>query len=230
MTTLIINSVSLPIQTVSPSLCIGEVMLSADKRSSRETGVIADAERIRRVVLPVAHWQELAATMDGAKSQGLTDILRDALKRIGSDRLRDTLAETPMATTVPVADYTIAALLAWSEDTASSRGSITFTREQVEAWFTASATLAALVAKWTAAGKTAAQCKQLTAFASNRFAALAAKNHGLKDAADADKLLSLMHEDDAATAIGTDIAGRIAHISKALTAKAADATVSMDDL
>ncbi len=64
----------------------------------------------------------------------------------------------------------------------------------------------------------------------NRFGALAAKNHGLKDAADATKLMAIIAAEDMEIAIVTDIVGRIAHIEKALMAKENESTVSMDDL
>ncbi len=229
MTAPILNNSQFPVQTVAPSITIGEVMVSADRRSTKEKP-LKDAERIRRVVLPANHWGALVATIEGTASQGLVDVLREALRKIASERLTDTLAEDPLTRTVEAKDYTVAALLAWSTDTASSRGSIPFTREQVEAWFTTSATRTALLAKWTAAGKDAAQCKQLEGFAGKRFATLAAKNHGLKDAADAEKLLALMDAKDAETGTGADVVGRIGHIIKAMTAKAAETALSMDDL
>lgn len=232
MAAIILNNSHLPIQTVAPSnLELGEVMVSADKRNSKDSDKkLTDAERIRRVVLPATCWQDFQATLQGEKSQGLTDILRSALREIANDRLRDMLAEEPGKQQVAMADFTISSLLAWSEETASSRGSITFTREQVEEWFKQSTTQQNLVSKWKDAGKSADQMRQLSDFALKRFATLAAKNHGLKDAADADKLLALVAPEDAETGIGADIVGRIAHISKQLAAKANEANISMDDL
>lgn len=230
MTALVINSTQLPIQTVAPSIEIGEVMVSADKRTPKDGEKLPDAQRIRRVVLPSSCWQSFEATIDGSKSQGLTDILREALRGIASDRLRDTLAETPMQTIVEMKDYSISALLAWSEETASSRGSIPFTREQVEEWFKSSKTQQAAVARWTEAGKTPEQQRTMMDFLAKRFAALAAKNHGIKESTDADKLLSMVAPEDAETGTGADVVGRIAHISKTLAAKAAEENVSMDDL
>lgn len=228
---LIINNNQFPIQTVAPTLALGEIMVSADRRTAKDAETkLTDAERIRRVVLPAGHWQEISATLAGEKSQGLTDVLREALRSIANDRLKDALAETPMLPAVEAAHYTVAALLAWSEETASSRGSITFTRDQAEEWFKQSRTQQNLVAKWMEAGKTADQMRVLSDFALKRFCALAAKNHGIKDAADADKLLALVAPEDAGTGIGSDIVGRIAHISKALTAKAEETNISMDDL
>lgn len=234
MTAIVINNTGtalLPIQTVAPSnLELGEVMVSADKRNSKGEKELSDSERIRRVVLPKDCWQPIEATIAGTKSQGLTDILRGALRGIANDRLRDKLAEEPQLQQVALTDFTISSLLAWSEETASSRGSLTFTREQVEEWYKDSATKKNLAAKWMAAGKSPDQMKQLSSFAEKRFATLAAKNHGLKDAADADKLMALVAPEDAETGIGADVVGRIAHISKTLAAKAAEAAVSMDDL
>lgn len=229
-TAIIINNgiQQLAIQTVAPEISIGEIQVSADRRSTKETPV-ADDQRIRRIVLPANFWGELSANIDNSKSQGLTDVLREAIKKIANDKLKDVLAESPAARFINLNDYSISNLLSWSEETASSRGSITFTREQVEAWFEASVTKEALTAKWKDANEHSKIVPRMQ-FLKNRFAALAAKNHGLKDAADADKLLALMDEADTATAIGADIAGRIAHISKTLTAKANEATISMDDL
>lgn len=232
MTAIIINNNQLPVQTVAPTnLVIGEVQLSADRKTTNKLQPLADSERIRRIVLPANHWSGFyAADEKGSKSQELTDVLKSALIKIASDKLRDTLAENPMAKVVNASDYTISAILVWSAETASSRGSITFTRDDVETWFDSSATAAAIKARQEAAGKTATAIATLMTFARNRFAALAAKNHGLKDAADADKLLALIDTADTSTALVTDLAGRIAHISKSLAAKAAEATVSMDDL
>lgn len=230
MPAIILENNMLPIQTVAPALVVGEVMVSADKRSTKEKP-LTDAERIRRVVLPAGFWGEFNVSMqDGSNSQGLKDILREAIRKIANDRLSDTLAETPMQSTVAAADFTVSALLAWSEETASSRGSIPFKREEVEAWFTASKTQQNLVAKWQAAGKDAAQMKTLNEFALKRFATLAAKNHGLKDAADAEKLLALVAPEDAETGIGADVVGRIAHIVKSLTSREQQQNLSMDDL
>lgn len=220
------------IDTTVPTLSIGQIQLSADRRSTI-ANKLTDAERIRRAVLPAGHWGELASSINGQANQSLTDILRTALTAIASDRLRDTLAAEPMQRTIQLADYSIPALLAWNAETASGRGSITFTRDQVESWFDASATLRSLMTKWQATGKTLPQLAAMQQFVRNRFAALAAKNHGLKDEADALKLLTLLSPDDAngeAASLVTELTGRIEHIAKTLRAKAAEATISMDDL
>ncbi len=227
-----INNTQVTIDTTVPTLSIGQIQLSADRRSTT-ANKLSDAERIRRAVLPAGHWGELAASLNEARSQSLTDILRTALTSIASDRLRDTLAAEPLARTIALNDYTVPALLAWNSETAAGRGSITFTREQVEAWFTSSATLTSLLAKWQATGKTAAQLTALQQFVANRFATLAAKNHGLKDEADASKLAALIDSADlegTSAALVTEILGRLDAIGKQLKAKAAEATISMDDL
>jgi hypothetical protein len=213
----IINNQEATIDTVTPALTVGQIQLSADRRTTKETP-LTDAERIRRVVLPVGHWGELSASTNGQPMQGLTDCLREALRSIGSARLRDTLAAAPMQRTVALADYTVAALLAWNAETAGSRGSITFTREQVEAWYPTSAIAAAMTAK----------SKEHYAFMLNRLACLAAKMHGIKEAAHADKLVTLL-ADDAGSSTGAELIQRLAHITKQLTEKKAEA-ISMDDL
>ena len=213
----IINTKEATIDTVSPELKLGEIMVSADRRSSKEKP-LTDAERIRRVVLPAGIWGELSASTDGTPMQGLTDVLRQALRDIANARLKDTLAEQPLQRTVALADYTVGALLAWNADTASSRGSITFTREQVEEWFPTSALFAAMAKKG----------QQYVDFIGKRLATLAAKNHGLKEAKDADKLMVLL-ADDANSAIGSELIQRLGHISKSLTARTVD-NLSLDDL
>lgn len=202
------------IDTVTPTLKLGELQLSADRRGKELT----DAERIRRVVLPSGHWGELAGTLAGTASQGLTDVLREALKAIGSARLRDTLAENPLARTVALSDYSVPALLTWNAETATSRGSITFTREQVEEWFPTSSIYSAMTTKGA----------QWAEFVGKRLATLAAKNHGLKKPEDADKLAVLL-EQDATSAIGAELIQRLQHISKSLQQRTADA-LSLDDL
>lgn len=226
----IINNNCVTIDTVAATnMQLGEVQLSADRRSTKEAP-IADADRIRRVVLPANHWGELASSVNNERNQSLTDILRGALAKLGSDKLRDMLAESPMLRQVELAAFTVPALLAWGEETATSRGSITFTREQAESWYKDSATKVANAERWTTAGKTAAQVLVLHQFVSNRFGALAAKNHGLAKADDATKLLAMIAAEDASNSVATEIAGRLAHIEKQLTAKANEATISMDDL
>ena len=209
----------LTIDTTTPTLSIGEVQLSADRRSLDKSKPLSDAERIRRVVLPANHWGNLAATDNGTPSQGLTDILQTALRTLASSRLRDTLTENPLARTVPLADYTITSLLSWSADTASSRGALTFDREQVEAWYPTSRIHAAMSTKGT----------QWVEFMGNRLGALAAKNHGLKQEADALKLVSLL-EADAADPLGSELIQRLSHIAKSLAARKADTVLSLDDL
>lgn len=213
-----INNVSASIDTVAPALKIGEIQISADRRTT-EKAPLTDAERIRRVVLPANHWGTLAATSEGAASQGLTDILITGLKRIASDRLKDYLTEQPLARTVALVDYTVTALLSWSTETASSRGALTFDRQQVEDWFPTSKLCAVMTTKGKAYADLVLQ----------RLAALAAKNHGLKKAEDATKLVTLL-ADDVDTPLVSELIQRLAHIEKGFTARSNDKTISLDDL
>lgn len=219
----------LKVSTVVPAFKLGEIMVSADRRSTKDQK-LTDAERIRRIVLPENHWGSLEATINAQRSIDLTSILRDALKRLASDRLADKLAEDNyMTTEIDAADYTVAALLAWSADSASSRGSITFTRDEVTAWFTTSQTRTAIAAKHKDNPKLAA----MLSLVEKRFGALAAKNHGIATAKDATSLYALISKEDASgesAALVTDIQARISHIIKSLTAKENEATVSMDDI
>lgn len=211
------TTAQITIDTTTTDLQLGQILVSADRRGTKEKP-LSDAERIRRVILPSSAWGNIAASVDGTPMQGLTDVLRNALRDIASARLKDALAETPMLRTVSLADYSIGALLAWNEETASSRGSITFTREQVEAWYPSSAIAASMKEKGA----------QWVEFLGKRLATLAAKNHGLKKSEDADKLIALL-SDDANTSIGSELIQRLSHISKSLTARTAE-TLSLDDL
>lgn len=222
-----ISQTLIAIETVVPQIKLGEIMISADRKSTAENK-LSDAERIRRIVLPANAWEDFSATLNESKSVGLTDILREALKKIANDKLRDILSEQPMQRTVELNDFSISKLLAWSTETAASRGSITFTRDEATTWFTASATAAAMLEKH-GATKGAA----INAMLTNRFGALAAKNHGLKDEAEALKLISIIELEDCRgpkAALVTDITSRLDAISKQLKAKAAEATISMDDI
>jgi hypothetical protein len=221
----IINNISASIDTVAPALKIGEIQISADRRTTKEKP-LTDAERIRRAVLPANHWGILAASADGNTSQGLTDILTNGLKAIANSRLKDYLEEQPLARTIALADYTVTALLAWSTDTASSRGALTFERADVEAWFPTSLLGATMKAKSQAHYDLILQ----------RLAALAAKNHGLKKPEDCTKLTVMLAE-DAAPASGavahplvSELIQRLAHIEKAMTARSNDKVLSLDDL
>lgn len=227
-----VNKLQTTVDTVLPTLSLGQIQINAHRRSTKEKP-LSDSERIRCIVLPANHWGELVGSLNGTSNQSLTDVLREALKTIASDRLRDTLAAEPMQRLVNLDDYTVPALLAWNSETASGRGSITFTREQVETWFDSSATNSELQAKWAASGKVGAQIETLLQFVKNRFATLAAKNHGLKEPTDCDKLTSLIAPadlDGSNASLMVELMGRLDHIRKQLIAKAAEATVSMDDL
>lgn len=217
----IINNSEAVIHTVTPALTIGQVQVSADRRSTT-ANPIPEHDRIRRIVLPVGYWGELTASMNGAPAQGLLDLLTAKLREIANARLKDALTENPLARTVPLADYSVSALLAWNADSASTRGSITFTREQVEEWFPTSALFARIAPKG----------KGWTDFISNNFAKLAAKNHGVKKPEDADKMIALL-EADAATnnPLVSEMIQRLSHIGKMLQEKTAAAPAySMDDL
>lgn len=226
----IINNAQATIDTVVPTLTIGQIQLSADRRSTKEKP-LSDAERIRRVVLPANHWGTFSAALNDETNQSLTDVLRTALIGIANEKLRDQLATDPMLRLVNLQDYNIANLLAWNSESATSRGSITFTRDQVETWFATSATANAIRTKHAANPKLSA----LLELVATRFATLAAKNHGLKTAADADKLAALIDAaelaDDAKNAsLVTEIIARIDHISSQLKKKEAETSISMDDL
>jgi hypothetical protein len=226
----VINATQIVIETVVPQIKLGEIMISADRKSTAENK-LTDAERIRRIVLPANAWEEITAQLNSEKSQSLTDILREALKRIANDRLRDILTEQPLQRTVELAEFQISALLKWSNETAASRGSITFTRDEATTWFKSSQTAAAMLEKHGATKGAAINLMLL-----NRFGALAAKNHGLKDEAEALKLMSIIDAADLTgptathAALVTDITGRLDAISKQLRAKAQEATISMDDI
>ena len=228
MSAIILNNKQIPVQTVVPSLSIGEIQVSADRRSTKENK-LSDAERIRRAVIPANHWTDYAATINGERNVNLTDVLRSALVSIANDRLRDTLNDNPGTLTLELSDYTIPALLAWSAETASSRGTITFTRDEVTAWFETSATRTALATKHAANPKLAG----ILSMVANRFGALAAKNHGLRDVEEVAKLAALINEADMESdkaSLVADLLSRLEHIRKSLAAKAAEDTVSMDDL
>lgn len=204
----------LPVHTVAPALKMGEIPLSADRRGK----TLKDSERIRRVVLPVDYWGTLAGASNGTHYQGLTDLLRSALRQLGSDRLRDSLDTDTLLRAVPASDYSVAALLAWSEETAASRGSLVVGKDQILEWLPTSKVLAAMKAK----------SDRHAATITERLALLGVKNHGLKKPEEADKLAVLL-ADDAETEVGAALIGRLAHISKALAAKTADA-LSVEDL
>jgi hypothetical protein len=223
-----INNTSITIDTTVPTLSIGQIQLSADRRSTKEAP-LTDAQRIRRAVIPANHWGAISADLNGVANQSLTDILRGALQAIGSDYLRDCLTSDPMMRELPLSALTVQALLQWNAETSTSRGSITFTREQVEAWFKSSFTKGALEAKHAGNAKLPAMLSLLA----TRFATLAAKNHGLKEPSDCDKLIALIDPQElegSSASLVTEIMGRLDHIKKQLASKAAEATVSMDDL
>lgn len=223
----LISNTAVTIDTVVPAISVGQIMVSADRKSTKELQ-LTDAQRIRRAVLPANHWGELGASLNGEASQSLLDVLREAMKKIANDRLRDVLNAEPDAKTVELKEFTVSALLAWSAETAVSRGSITFTRDDAQNWFNASATAAALAAK-----HGPVKAGPILQYLSNRFGALAAKNHGLKDSSESRKLISIIDDADINgkdASLVAELMGRLEHITKQLDAKAAEATVSMDDI
>jgi len=199
------------IDTVTPVLSLGQIQLRADRRSTASKPV-ADSERIRRVVLPAGHWGDISATLSGEFSQSLTDCLRAALRTIGGERLADSLEENPLLRTVALGDYTVTALLTWNADSAATRGSITFTREQVETWYATSTIGKKLAAK---AGKLVADK------VGKRLAVLSAKNHGLKSEADCNSLTAMLAGDTDSALVG-EILGRLEGIAKGYRIKAAE--------
>lgn len=214
----ILNDTSITIDTVQPNLTIGQIQLSADRRSTKEKP-LTDADRIRRAVLPANTWGELSASSNEQRNQGLTDILLTGLKQLASERLKDFLNEEPMARTIPLNYFTITNLLTWSADTAASRGSLTFDRDAVLNWYPTSAIFITMKAKG----------NQVTEFILQRLTALAAKNHGLKTPQEATKLITLL-SDDAESTLGGELIQRLAHIEKALTNRKDETKISLDDL
>lgn len=217
-----INNTEVTIDTVATPAKIGEIVLSADRRSTKEKP-LSDAERVRRAVLPAGIWGEFKITMTGSMNQtpvqGLTDILTNGLKALGNSRLKDILEENPHQRTIALKDFSVSALLAWSEETAASRGALTFDRDAVIEWFPSTKLHETMKAKG----------QQYVDFMQQRLAALAAKNHGLKKSEDADKLIALL-ADDEENGICPDLIARLAHISKSLSARKEAETISMDDL
>ncbi len=227
----VLNNSSVTIDTVVPALSLGQVQLSADRRSTKEKP-LSDAERIRRVVLPAGHWTEFAGSLSGERSQALTDLLRTALVAIGSDRLRDSLAADPMLRVLPLQDFTVGSLLAWNAESSAGRGSITFSREQVEAWLGAVDCATMQAFKTRHEGKS--NLPALVAFVTARFGVLAAKNHGLRETADCDKLIALIDPADFDGKHGSlvaEVLGRLEHVKKLISNRAeSSAVVSMEDL
>lgn len=204
-----INETHLTIDTTTPSLSIGQIQVSADRRTAKGAAPLSDSERIRRVVLPAGHWEGVSCALHGQQSQALTDTLHGALKELACARLRDYLTEEPMARTVPLAEYTIPALLSWSTATASSRGALTVDRDEVTEWFKTSA-LAARFAKNLGVQQ----------MLEGRCAALAANNHGIKTAEDANGLIAMLAA-DAAHPIAIELISRLNSIATQLAAKVA---------
>jgi len=230
----VINANEITVDTVSTAAKLGEVIVSADKRSTSETP-LTDAQRIRRVILPVGHWGNLTAGTVGLddsykKVQGLTDILTAGMRSIANSYLKEMLSENDSLRTVALADFTVSSLLAWSTETAASRGALTVTKEEIEKWFPTSKLFGVMQARGVTEGKGTAY----TDFMGKRLSALAAKNHGLENDEGANKLIVLL-EADAATAgdsIAIELVGRLASIAKKYLAKTKESAtaINMDNL
>lgn len=203
---------------VTKELKLGEIPVKADKRSTTEKPVPED-QRIRRVTLPANYWGNISGSINGEASQGLTDVLMAGLRKIADERLKEWLEEQPLARTVALADYTVAALLAWNAETAASRGALTVSKEQVQEWYKGSK----LAAKMADIGKPAVE------LLAKRTAALAAKNHGLTSESEANKLIALL-ADDADSSVAAELIQRCTHIAKQYSAKKAEKTFSLDDI
>jgi len=216
-----INEAHITVDTTTPALSIGEIQLSADRRNVEGQPKLADRERIRRVVLPAGTWGELTAHHNRQNnSQALVDVLTAAIKKLAGDKLRDYLENEPLARTVPVAAFTIPAILAWSTETAASRNSLTVTREQITSWFATSALHTAMRARG----------PEYVALVQQRCEALAANNHGLKTLEQVSKLVVLL-ADDAKHPTVVEMLGRLASIERAISERTKGTTkVTLDDL
>lgn len=209
------------IETVSREANIATVTVSADRRSTKQNPVPED-QRIRRVLLPASIWGNYKALIGDDFSQALTDCLRKGINDLADARLKEYLQENPMHRTVRTSDYSIPALLAWSESTAASRGSLTFTKEEVIEWFPTSKIAARL--------KKASQAHYDKGL--KRLSALAAKNHGLEMPADALGLIALLEQDasaEDAPALVSEMVSRLGNIAKTLAERKKD-DVDLNDL
>jgi hypothetical protein len=203
----ILNESHLTIDTTTPQLTIGEIQISADRRTAKGAEPLPDAERIRRVVLPAGYWTGVSCTLNSQHSQALTDTLHTALKDLANARLRDYLTEEPLARTVPLSDYTVPALLAWNSLTAASRGALTVDRDEVIAWFKTSQLFTQF-----------AKAPAVQQMLEQRCAALAANNHGLKTVEDASGLIAML-AGDSESPIAIEMISRLNSIVQQLSAK-----------
>jgi hypothetical protein len=214
-----LNETHITIDTTTPNLQIGEIQLSADRRTVKGQPELKDYERIRRVVLPAGTWNGIETTFNGNQIQSLTDAIQQAIKKLASDKLRDFLEENPLARTVPLTEFTIPAILAWSSETAASRNSLTVTKEQITDWY--------LTSKLAAAMKERSQGAY--SLLQQRCEAMAANNHGLKTVEQALKMITLL-ADDGEHPVVIEMLGRLSAIERALTEKTKPTKVSLDDL
>lgn len=192
----IINETHATIDTTATdpkALQLGQLVVSADRRSTSKQK-LTDAERIRRVVLPAGAFGSYTASIEGNPDAAnpLTGILTRALVDIASERLRAVLATDPGAKTVPLADFTASALLAWNAENAAT-SSAGYTRKDIEEWFPTSSLHAVMAARDKEAGNAANE--GFVAFVSNRLGCSPQKNHGFKTEQDCDKMLTLLAAD-----------------------------------
>lgn len=224
-TTEINQAAKLAIHTVVPELKLGQIMISADRKSTA-TNKLTDAQRIRRIVIDESAWTGIEATLLTQPSQALQDMLNKALRELAGDRLREELNEGEMIREVEAAKFTVSALLAWNKETASNRGMLTLDKDEVLSWFETSETRNLI------ASKHGTRAPAILAYLRTRFGALAARNHGLTKPEDAAKLMSIIADADTTgerASIVTEILSRLNGIQKSLEAKLLDGdAISMD--
>jgi hypothetical protein len=214
-----LNETHITVDTTTPNLQIGEIQLSADRRTVKGQPELKDHERIRRAVLPAGIWTGLESTFNGNQIQSLNDAILQAIKKLASDKLRDFLEENPLARTVPLAEFTIPAILTWSSETAASRNSLTVSKEQITEWYLTSKLAAAMQAR----------SQDAYTLLQQRCEALAANNHGLKTTEQVLKMITLL-ADDSEHPVVIEMLGRLSAIERALTEKTKATKVSLDDL
>jgi hypothetical protein len=219
------NLTKFAIHTVVPELKLGEFMVSADRKSTKDNK-LTDAQRIRRIVIPATLWNGIETTLMTQPSLALSEMLLKSLRELAGDRLREELNEGEMIREVDSAKFTVSSLLTWNKETASSRGMLTLDKDEVLAWFETSETRNAI------ATKHGVKAPAILAYLRTRFGALAARNHGLTKPEDAAKLMSIIADSDATgekASLVTEILARLNGIQSALQAKLADGdAISMD--
>jgi hypothetical protein len=200
------NGTEFTIDTVTPEITLGDIMVSADKRGKELT----EAQRIRRVVIPAAHWAGLSATQHLRPSNLLTDILIKGLQGIAKARLVDYLNEQPLARTVSASDYTVEALLAWNQETSKQGDALAYDADEIAEWFTTSNLYT----------KAAKQGQVVVDVIKGTLTKLAAKNHGIKDEEETTKIIVWL-ADDEANPVAAALISRLGKISETIAAKKA---------